>query len=91
MEPAWRRAERAPKVEVEPEVKEEFKPRELANTVWAFAAVNRPDEKMFTALAIAAEQLLSSLKPKSHEHTFFFLTQVCDRYMCLSQACNQCR
>ena len=60
MEPAWRRAERAPKVEVEPEVKEEFKPRELTepkpfsfmvNTEEAIKEAKRQKE----AVAAAAE------------------------------------
>ena len=34
----------------------EFNKQDLANTAWAFATVNRPDEKLFTALARAAEQ-----------------------------------
>ena len=36
-----------------------FKGTDLATTVWAFATVNRPDEKLFMSLARAAEQLLS--------------------------------
>ena len=32
----------------------EFKSQNLANTAWAFAAVNQADESLFTALARAA-------------------------------------
>ena len=41
----------------------EFKPRELANTAWAFATVNRPDDRAFMALARAAARRVSEFKP----------------------------
>ena len=37
----------------------ELKPQELANTAWAFAAVNQPDEKLFAAFVRAAERRVS--------------------------------
>ena len=36
----------------------------LANTAWAFATVNRPDEELFAALARAVERQLSEFKPQ---------------------------
>ena len=36
----------------------EFKPQELANAAWAFAKLGRSDQKLFAALARAAEQRL---------------------------------
>ena len=37
----------------------DFNPQNAANTAWAFATVNYRHEKLFAALAIAAEQRLS--------------------------------
>ena len=42
-----------------------MKPQEVANAAWAFATVNYGDEKLFAALAIAAELLLlNDFKPQ---------------------------
>ena len=37
--------------------------RELANTAWAFAAVNWPDEDTLTASARVAQQQMGEFKP----------------------------
>ena len=42
----------------------ELNVQELANTAWAFATVNRLDEKLLTALAGAAEQRVHEFKPQ---------------------------
>ena len=41
----------------------EFNEQDLANTAWAFAIVNRPDEKLFAALARAGVWQVSDFKP----------------------------
>jgi len=39
----------------------ELNAQNLANTAWAFATVSRPEERLFTALAIAAERRVNEL------------------------------
>ncbi len=39
----------------------EFNPQNVANTAWAFATVDRSDEKLFTALAKATDLWISEL------------------------------
>ena len=41
----------------------EFNAQNLANTAWAFATMHELDEKMFTALARAAERRLGEFSP----------------------------
>ena len=47
----------------------EFKAQNLTNTAWAFAKVKQPDEKLFSALARAAEQLVNELKAQELANT----------------------
>ena len=47
----------------------DFNPQEVANTAWAFATVNYRDEKLFAALARAAERRLSEFKPQNVANT----------------------
>ena len=47
----------------------EFNAQNLANTAWAFAIVNRPNEELFTALARAIEQRVSEFKTKALPNT----------------------
>ena len=46
-----------------------FNAQDLANTAWAFAAMNRPDEKPFTALARAAELRVSEFNAQDLANT----------------------
>ena len=44
-------------------------PQGLANTAWAFATANRPDEKLFTALAREAERRVSDVYTQALDNT----------------------
>ena len=48
---------------------DQFNAQNLANTAWAFATVNRPDDKLFTALARAAERRVNGFKPQELANT----------------------
>ena len=58
----------------------ELKPQEVANTAWAFATVNVPDEKLFTALARGAERRDSEFSAQGLVNTVwaFALTNLLD-------------
>ena len=47
----------------------EFKPQGLANVTWAFATVSIPDEKLFEALARAAERRVSEFNAQGLPNT----------------------
>ena len=47
----------------------DFKPRELANTAWAFAMLDQADEQLFMVLAREAEQCLGVLNPQDLVNT----------------------
>ena len=55
---------------------DELNPLEFANTAWASAKVMHRDEKLFTALARAAEQRLSEFKPQELANTAWALAKV---------------
>ena len=47
----------------------EFNAQDLANTAWAFATVKQSDEKLFQALASAAERRVNELKMQELANT----------------------
>ena len=49
-----------------------FNPQNVANTAWAFATANSRDEKLFAALARAAERLLQREHFITVFHDYFF-------------------
>ena len=46
-----------------------FNSQQLANTAWAFATMNRLDEKLFAALARAAEQRVNEFNAQNLANT----------------------
>ena len=54
--------------------------QELANTAWAFATVKRPEEKLFTALARAAERRVSEFNALSLANTAWAIATVSYRH-----------
>ena len=54
----------------------EFNAQELANMAWAFATGNYGDEKVFAALARAAERRLSELNPQELAKTVLEIATV---------------
>ena len=47
----------------------DFNMQDVANAAWAFATVNRTDEKLFKAMARAAERLVSELNAQGLANT----------------------
>ena len=54
----------------------EFKAQDFANIAWAFATVNRPDDKLFTALARAAGRRVSEFNVQDLPQTAWALATV---------------
>ena len=47
----------------------DFNPQALANTAWAFATMSHKDERLFTALAAAAERCMRDFNPQELVNT----------------------
>ena len=47
----------------------DFNPQALANTAWAFATMSHKDERLFTALAAAAERRMGDFNPQQLANT----------------------
>ena len=52
------------------------KRQDVANTAWAFATVKHRNEKLFAALARAAERRLSEFKPQELANTAWAFARV---------------
>ena len=68
--------------------------QELANTAWPFATVNQSDEKLFTALATAAEQRVREFSEQDYANlawAFATMNQSDEKlFTLLARAAEQC-